>query len=579
MIRKSYANSNNLRRRPTLWQNCTNLRRLKQIHATLIINGFNSDSSALRELVYSSAIAIPGTIDYAHQLFDQITEPDTFMWNTVMRGSSQSRNPLKAISMYPQMERLGTRPDNYTFSFLLKACTRLRWGKTGSCVHGKVVKYGVLENRFVRNSLIYFHANCGDLGIARLIFDESGDNDVVSWSALTAGYARRGELSVARQLFDEMPVKDLIAWNVMITAYVKRGEMGSARRLFDEVPKRDVVTWNAMIAGYVSNGNNQLALEMFEEMRNVEEVPDEVTMLSLLSACMELGDLDVGRKIHCLILDSSSGNSSVLLGNALIYMYAKCGSIERALDVFKGMRVKDVSTWNSVIVGLAFHGDGEDSIKLFAEMQKLRDIKPDEITFIGVLVACSHVGKVEQGRWYFNLMQDEYKIEPNERHYGCMVDLLGRAGLLNEAFEFIDSMKIKPNAVIWRTLLGACTIHGNVELGRRANEQLVKMKNDQSGDYVLLSNIYASVGEWNGFEKVRKSMDVSGVKKVPGFSLIEQEERALAQLTFHSKSINSRYQKNSAVGRLAAGLLCLFLPRICTCSTRPDPSTKIANYP
>ncbi|XP_065856343.1 pentatricopeptide repeat-containing protein At5g15300 [Euphorbia lathyris] len=540
MIRKSYDKSSSQRRRPSLWQSCTNLRHLKQIHATLITKGFNSDVSALRELMYSSAIAISGTIDYAHQLLAQIAEPDTFMWNTVMRGSAQSRHPLKAISLYPQMETRGTRPDNYTFSFLLKACTRLEWRNTGSCIHAKIIRYGFLENKFMRNSLIYFHANCGDLGIARLIFDDSAEKDVVAWSALTAGYARRGELRVARQLFDEMPVKDLIAWNVMITAYVKRGEMQCARRLFDEVPKRDVVTWNAMIAGYVQNGDNQQALQMFEEMRNVGELPDEVTMLSLLSACTDLGDLEVGRKIHCSISNFNSGNSSVLLGNALVYMYAKCGSIERALDVFRGMRVKDVLTWNSVIVGLAFHGDAEDSIKLFTEMQRLKNIKPDEITFIGVLIACSHAGKVEEGRRYFNLMQDEYNIEPNERHYGCMVDLLGRAGLLNEAFEFIDSMKIKPNAIIWRTLLGACTTHGNVELGRRANEQLLQMRRDQSGDYVLLSNIYASVGEWNGFEKMRNLMDVSGAKKVPGFSIIEAEERALMQLTFDSKSKNSR---------------------------------------
>lgn len=460
----------------------------------------------------------------------------------MIRGSAQSSNPLNAILLYTQMENRHVKPDNFTFPFVLKACTKLSWVKMGFGIHGKVVRYGFESNKFLRNTLIYFHANCGDLSVARTLFEGSAMRDVVPWSALTAGYARRGELGVARQLFDEMPVKDLVSWNVMITGYVKQGEMESARKLFEEVPKRDVVTWNAMIAGYVLCGSHKQALEMFEEMRHAGERPDEVTMLSLLSACADLGDLDVGLKIHCNILELYSGDFSILLGNALIDMYAKCGSIERALEVFRGMRDRDVSTWNSVIGGLAFHGHAEESINLFMEMRTLK-VRPNEITFVGVLVACSHAGKVEEGRSYFNIMRNEYNIEPNIKHCGCMVDLLGRAGRLNEAFEFMDSMEIEPNAIVWRTLLGACIVHGNVELARRANEQLLEMRRDQSGDYVLLSNIYASRGEWDGVEKVRKLMDDSGVRKEPGCSLVEADNRALMRFLFDSKSkhkLNSR---------------------------------------
>ncbi|RVW30489.1 Pentatricopeptide repeat-containing protein [Vitis vinifera] len=375
----------------------------------MIVKGFNSNTSALRELIYASSIAISGTMAYAHQLFPHITEPDTFMWNTMIRGSAQSPSPLNAISLYSQMENGCVRPDKFTFPFVLKACTRLCWVKTGFGVHGRVFRLGFESNTFVRNTLIYFHANCGDLAVARALFDGSAKRDVVAWSALTAGYARRGELGVARQLFDEMPVKDLVSWNVMITG---------------------VCALRVESAG----------LEMFEEMRSVGELPDEVTMLSLLSACTDLGDLDAGQRIHCCISEMGFRDLSVLLGNALIDMYAKCGSIVRALEVFQGMREKDVSTWNSVLGGLAFHGHAEKSIHLFTEMRKLK-IRPDEITFVGVLVACSHAGRVEEGRQYFDLMRDEYNIEPNIRHYGCMVDLLGRAGLLNEAFDFIDTMK------------------------------------------------------------------------------------------------------------------------------------------
>lgn len=457
------------------------------------------------------------------------------MWNTIIRGSAQSQTPLKAILRYSQMARRGIEPDGFTFPFVLKACTKLCWRKMGFGIQGKALKMGFMGNSFLRNTLIYFHANCGDLSIASELFDDSAKRDVVPWSALTSGYARRGEIDVARRYFDEMPVKDLVSWNVMITGYAKRGEMESAWKLFNEVPQKDVVTWNAMIAGYVLFGECGKALEMFEQMKNAGEKPDEVTMLSLLNACADLGDLQVGIKIHWSLSQMATSGFNVLLGNALIDMYAKCGSIEKALEVFREMREKDVSTWNSVIGGLALHGHAEESINQFTEMRSTK-VRPNEITFVGVLVACSHAGRVNEGRQYFKLMADGYNIEPNIRHYGCMLDMLGRAGLLDEAFNFIDLMDIEPNAIIWRTLLGACRIHGNVELGRRANERLLKLRRDQSGDYVLLSNIYASKGEWDGAEKVRKMMDETGVRKEPGCSLIETDEKALMRFLFDSKS-------------------------------------------
>ncbi|XP_042482017.1 pentatricopeptide repeat-containing protein At5g15300-like [Macadamia integrifolia] len=534
MIRKKKDKCSTHPQRLSIWMRCSNIRTLKQIHGFMVVSGFNSNPSALRELIFTCAISISGAMDYANQLFRKITKPDKFMWNTMLRGSAQSSNPSNAISLYTQMEERHVRPDNFTFPFLLKACTKLSWIKMGNEVHGKIVKFGFESNSFVRNTLINFHANCGDLTVARALFDGSQERDVVAWSALTAGYARRGDLEMARQLFDESPIKDLVSWNVMITAYVKCGDMGNARKLFDEVPERDVVTWNAMIAGYVLCGSCDKALEMFEEMRCAGERPDEVTMLSLLSACADSGALDVGQKVHFSLSGMDLESSSIVLGNALIDMYAKCGSIQKALKVFRGMREKDVSSWNSILGGLAFHGHAEETINLFTEMRREK-IKPNEITFVAVFVACSHGGMVEEGHQYFNLMRNEYGIEPNIKHYGCMVDLLGRAGLLNEAFRFVEAMEIEPNAIVWRTLLGACRTHGNVELGKQANKRLLAMRRDQSGDYVLLSNIYASMGEWDGVEKVRKLMDDSGVKKERGCSLIEADNKDLMNFLFESK--------------------------------------------
>ncbi|GAA0163104.1 hypothetical protein LIER_19056 [Lithospermum erythrorhizon] len=455
-------------------------------------------------------------------MFDKIPEPDLFMWNTMLRGSAQSSTPLLTISLFSRMERLGEASDHYTFPFVLKACTRLRWVNMGCVIHGKIVKSGFECNKFCRNTLIYFHGNVGDIEIAGKLFDDVAKRDVVAWSAMTAGYAKRGELRVARQIFDEMPEKDMVSWNVMITGYLKHGDMESARDLFNVVPKRDVVTWNAMISGYVSSKEYDKSLAMFEEMKECGEYPDEVTMLSLLSACAELGSLDVGEKMHFSIMEIGKGGFSVLLGNALIDMYAKCGSIAKALGVFHSMRDKDISTWNTIIARLALHGHSEEAISLFEKMRRQKFL-PNDITFTGVLLACSHAGKVYEGRKYFKMMKDDYEILPNEKHYGCLVDVLGRAGLLNEAIVFINEMEIEPNAIIWRTLLAACKIHDNVEMGRYVNEQLLKLRNDHSGDYVLLSNLYASQGEWYGAQSIRGLMDDTGIKKERGSSLIDTD--------------------------------------------------------
>ncbi|KAI3500747.1 hypothetical protein L1887_36572 [Cichorium endivia] len=315
----------NFHQRSNLWRKCTTFRKLRQIHAHMIVNGFNTSKFYLRELIYVSALVIPSGISYAHQVFDHITQPDLFMWNTMLRGSAQSPNPYKAVSLYTQMEKRDIQPDRYTFPFVLKACTKLSWPIAGCVVHGKITKHGLEENTFTKNTLIYFHANVGDIDIASALFDSSATKQVVAWSALTAGYARRGNLGMARKVFDEMPEKDLISWNVMITGYAKRGQMDSARALFTQVPKPDVVTWNAMIAGYVNSGMHNYALQMFEEMTRVGEQPDEVTMLSLVTACTDSGDLDIGEKIHKSVLDLGGGELSILLGNALIDMYAKCG--------------------------------------------------------------------------------------------------------------------------------------------------------------------------------------------------------------------------------------------------------------
>lgn len=529
MIRKQTNDRTTNRRRPKLWQNCTNFRTLKQIHAFVVVNGLMSNLSVVGELVYSASLLVPGALKYAHKLFDEIPKLDVSICNHVMRGTAQSMKPEKTVSLYSEMEKRGVLPDRYTFTFVLKACSKLEWRYNGFAFQGKVVRHGFVSNEYVKNALILFHANCGDLGIASELFDDSAKAHKVAWSSMTSGYAKRGKIDEAMRLFDEMPDKDQVAWNVMITGCLKCREVDIARELFDRFTEKDVVTWNAMISGYINCGYPREALSIFKEMRDAGEHPDVVTILSLLSACAVLGDLETGKRLHHYILEKASVSSSIYVGtpiwNALIDMYSKCGSIDRAIEVFRGMKDRDLSTWNTLIVGLALH-HAEGSIDMFEEMQRSK-VWPNEVTFIGVILACSHSGRVDEGRRYFSIMKDLYNIEPNIKHYGCMVDMLGRAGLLDEAFMFVKSMKIEPNAIVWRTLLGACKIYGNVELGKYANEKLLSMRKDESGDYVLLSNIYASTGQWEGVQKVRKMFDDTRVKKPTGISLIEEDNDKL----------------------------------------------------
>ncbi|XP_062228537.1 pentatricopeptide repeat-containing protein At5g15300-like [Phragmites australis] len=502
-------------------------RALKQIHGNLVVNGIASRGlQPLRELLLSCIASFHGSMDYARRLFDEIPHPDLFMHNAMLRGYAHAAAPDAAFAVYGRMEAARLRPDGFTFCYILRACTGLQCSRAGRQVHGVVVKLGFLEDAFVRNALINMHAKCGDLGIAGALLDEAGERDIVAWSAVIAGHAARGNLGVARQMFDVCRHKDMVCWNVMLGAYAKHGEMEKVRELFDRAPEKDVVSWNTIITGYASQGMLEQALDVFDEMRGAGWMPDEATIVSLLSCCANAGSLDVGKMIHALHLEDRP-SISILTGNALVSMYAKCGDVNTAMEVFNGMKERDVWTWNSIIGGLALHGQAEQSVEFFNKMLEER-IHPNEISFLCVLGACSHAGLVEDGQRYFSLMKGRYRIEPNARHYSCIVDMLGRAGLLDEAFAVVSSMRCEPSAVVWRTLLGACRTHGNVALGKLAQERLLNMSGDASGDYVMLSGIYASYSEWLGVETVRISMDKRGLKKVAGCAQVDRKTAGLS---------------------------------------------------
>lgn len=322
----------------------------------------------------------------------------------------------------------------------------------------------------------------------------------------------------AQQLFDGMPNRNVVSWNTMIDGFVKSNNMNSARRIFDEMPDRNVVSWNSLMGGYVRNELPQEALKIFIDLQISGVVPDESTMVSVVSAISDLGLLSMGRRVHGYIIRQKISLEGAL-GTALINMYTKCGDIGGAYHVFLNISGKNVGHWTSIIGGLAAHGLVEAALRLFSEMLT-SGVEANHVTFIGVLSACCHGGLVNEGIEYFNLMRS-LGIRPTVQHYGCLVDLLGRSGLLEEALELVGNIPIQSGLVIWGTLLAACQNHGNIEIAEIVAWKLIEVKPQYGSCYVLLSNLYARMGRWDDFRRTRKMMEEQGVVKFPGFSWIE----------------------------------------------------------
>ena len=382
----------------------------------------------------------------------------------------------------------GVEPNAFTFSSVLKSCSL----ESGKVLHCQAIKLGLGSDLYVRTGLV----------------------DV---------YARGGDVVCARQLFDKMPERSLVSLTTMLTCYSKMGELDKARSLFEGMKERDVVCWNVMIGGYAQSGVPNESLKLFRRMLVAKAIPNEVTVLAVLSACGQLGALESGRWIHSYI-ENKGIQINVHVGTALIDMYSKCGSLEDARLVFDRIRDKDVVAWNSMIVGYAMHGFSQHALQLFEEMTETGH-KPTDITFIGILSACGHGGLVEEGRSFFRLMRDKYGIEPKIEHYGCMVNLLGRAGHLEEAYGLVKNMTIAADPVLWGTLLGCCRLHVNIKLGEEIAKFLVDQKLANSGTYVLLSNMYAATGNWEGVAKMRTLMKEHGIEKEHGCSSIEVDNK------------------------------------------------------
>lgn len=385
-------------------------------------------------------------------------------------------------------------PDTYTFPFVLKVVTRLSAIRWGTQIHCQTLLTGLDYDVHVVIALVQMYSSCGCLGDAHQLFDGVNFRNVALWNAMIAGYAKVGEVDKARGLLEHMPQCH-----------------------------RNVISWTCVIAGYAQMDRPNEAIEVFRRMQLENVEPDEIAMLAVLSACADLGALQLGEWVHNYV-GNRGLNQTVPLKNALIDMYAKSGKIGKAFQIFEDMKNKSVVTWTTMISGFALHGLGREAIEMFSRMQR-DGVKPNDITFIAILSACAHVGLVKLCVWCFNTMRSTYGIKPKVEHYGCLIDSLGRAGFLHEAQELVRRMPFEANAAVWGSLLAASNIHRDLELGVCALQHLIKLEPYNSGNYVLLCNMYSSLGRWDESRMARKMMRDKDVKKMPGGSFIELNNR------------------------------------------------------
>ncbi|OMO93948.1 hypothetical protein COLO4_16615 [Corchorus olitorius] len=513
---------------------------------------FSDDSLCIEKLLDS-----PKDIASISLLFDQISAVSSRQWDAIIRDISASSQPQKSVLLYIIMRRKGAIPTKHTFPSLLKSFFKSQ-NQNPFHLLPHIVKFGFNSDPFVRNSLISALFSSGHLELARQVFDESQQVDVVSWTALINGYLKTGCFVEGLKCFKEMRLNDIkvdgmtivtvltaagkmgniwfgrsihgfymvtgrVKWDVFIGSaivdmYSKCGRSDDARKYFDEMPSKNVVSWSALISGYVQCNRFREALDIFQDMLTANVRPSEFTFTSVLAACAEIGALVQGIWIHNYI-ERCKLEMNSMVGAALINMYTKCGCLDEAFMVYRKLSGNNVYTWNAMINGLAMHGSAIGSLNLFLEMLR-SGIYPNEVSFLSVLSACSHGGLVDEGRKLFAMMQG-YGLTPSVDHYSCMVDLLGRAGYLEEARKLIEDMPMEPTAGVWGALFGACMIHKAFDLGEYVGKHLIKLQPHHSGRYALLANLYSRCQQWDSAAQIRKLMKEKGVKKTPGCSWIE----------------------------------------------------------
>ncbi|CAL0333827.1 unnamed protein product [Lupinus luteus] len=532
----------------------------RMVHGILLKLGHDLDQFSVNALVdmYSKG----GEIDDAVAVFREITHPDIVSWNAIIAGCVlHDRNDL-ALMLLDEMKISGTCPNMFTLSSALKACAAMRSKQLGRQLHSSLIKMDTHSDLFVEVGLVDMYSKCEMMDDARRAFGLMRNKDIIAWNALISGYSDCGDDLEAVSLFSEMYNEDVdfnqitlstvlksvaglqaikvckqihtvsiksgiysdfYVINSLLDTYGKCSDIDGASKIFEERTWEDLVAYTSMITAYFQYGDGEEALKLYLQMQDADIKPDPFVCSSLLNACANLSAYEQGKQLHVHAIKFGF-MSDIFASNSLVNMYAKCGSIEDAGCAFSEIPTRGIVSWSAMIGGLAQHGHGKVALQLFNQM--INDgVQPNHITLVSVLCACNHAGLVNEGKQYFETMEEKFGIKPTQEHYACMIDLLGRSGKLNEAMELVNSIPFEANGSVWGALLGAARIHKNIELGQKAAEMLFALEPEKSGTHVLLSNIYASAGMWENVSKVRKLMKDSNVKKEPGMSWLEIKDK------------------------------------------------------
>ncbi|KAK9910629.1 hypothetical protein M0R45_034585 [Rubus argutus] len=511
--------------------------------------------SALIEL-YSKC----GQMGEALKVFDEFSQPDVFLWTSMVTGYEQNGNAVEALEFLSRMVTVGhVKPERVTLVSAVSACAQLSNVRLGSSVYGVAIRNGFDSDLCIGNSLLNLCAKTGSIKTATSLFWKMPEKDVISWSSMIACCTHNGAVLEALNLFNEMIDRgiepnsvtvtnalqacavacnleegkkihelatrkgfqlDVIVATALIDMYMKCSAPQEAVDLFKRMPEKDVVSWAALLSGFAQNRMAYKSMRVFHDMLLDETQPDAVAMVKILAACSELGNLQQALCLHGYVIKTAFENN-IFVGASLIELYSKCGSVDKAIRLFEGMTFKDVVIWSAMIAGYGIHGQGGEALKVFDDMVKHSAVKPNDVTFISILSACSHSGLVEQGLGIFNMMLHQYQLKPRPEHYGILVDLLGRTGELNKAMEIVERMPNPAAPHVWGALLGACRIHNNIKLGEVVAKRLLQLDPNHAGYYMLLSNMYAMDDKWENVADLRTCIREKGLKKMVGQSIVE----------------------------------------------------------
>lgn len=541
----------------SLLSNCRNSASISKIHATLIKSGISNNGASATQLIASYART--GDVHIAHKLFDNLPNRGIDSWNALIIGYSRGNCPAEVINLYRKMSSATVRPDSSTFTVAIKACTTLLDLNSGEEIWDDAVECGYGSDVFVCSSVLNMFVKCGKMDEAMSVFNGMSRRDVVCWSTVIMGLVKSGRAGRAVDEYRRMQEEgvegdgvvmlaliqacgnmeylkmassvhgyivrrgfplDVVVQTSLIDMYTKNGKLDTASSIFRSMSFRNVVSWSTLISGYARNGYAGVALGLLVEMQSSGFEPDVVSLVSALLSCSQLGFSRLGREIHGYIVRRLELDSDQVVRTALIDMYAKCGSLSHAQELFERMRCRDVVLWNTMIASYGVHGEGEKALMVFHRMIKTQT-RPDHVTFASLLSAMSHSGLVEEGQHWFDVMIKDYRIKPMEKHYVSLIDLLARGGRVEEAERVIQGMECEAGIAVWVALLSGCLNHKKFLTGEMAAKKVLELEPDCPGIYTLVSNFFAAARRWDEVAMVRKVMKTEGMRKAPGYSVAE----------------------------------------------------------